>query len=160
MTSESGQGTKVALITGAAGTLGRAAAKRLAETGYQIVAVDRDREGLRGLADLLGSALCNSIVADVADDGSTADYVEQAVKSAPGRSRRASNPWPPWLDERSRAWAEGRARRQRRPASPIFDLNRRTAQASWWWRLRSKSCSIPPSSHPRRTSIYSNGPPP
>ena len=82
MKIESGTCSKVALITGAAGTLGRAAAKRLAGIGYQIVAVDRDRERLRELADLLGNALCNSIVADVADDGSTADYVEQAVKSA------------------------------------------------------------------------------
>ena len=82
MSIESGQGRKVALITGAAGTIGRSAAKRLAESGYRIVAVDRDRAGLRGLADLLGSALCNSIVADVADDGSTADYVEQVLTSA------------------------------------------------------------------------------
>ena len=82
MTIEGGRERGVALITGAAGTLGRAAAKRLAETGYQIVAVDRDREGLRGLVDLLGSARCSSIVADVADESSTADYVKQAVTSA------------------------------------------------------------------------------
>ena len=59
MSIESGQGRKVALITGAAGTIGRSAAKRLAESGYRIVAVDRDSAGRWGLADLLGSALCN-----------------------------------------------------------------------------------------------------
>ena len=82
MKIESGQRRKVALITGAAGTLGCAVAKRLSGIGYQIVAVDRDNEGLARLETDLGDALCCSIMADVGDESSTAHYVESTVKSA------------------------------------------------------------------------------
>jgi NAD(P)-dependent dehydrogenase (short-subunit alcohol dehydrogenase family) len=44
---------KVALITGAGGGLGRAAAIRLATAGAQIIAVDRDEESTRQLMEVL-----------------------------------------------------------------------------------------------------------
>ncbi|MTE22002.1 3-hydroxybutyrate dehydrogenase [Streptomyces sp. TRM43335] len=45
-------GGRTALVTGAAGGIGRACVLRLAAAGARVRAVDRDADGLRGLADL------------------------------------------------------------------------------------------------------------
>ena len=42
---------RVAIVVGAGGELGRATAKALAGTGYTVVGVDRNEEGLKELPD-------------------------------------------------------------------------------------------------------------
>ncbi|MFB6674896.1 3-hydroxybutyrate dehydrogenase [Streptomyces sp. NPDC056390] len=48
-------GGRIALVTGAAGGIGRACALRLAAAGAKVRAVDRDREGLDALAEQAGA---------------------------------------------------------------------------------------------------------
>lgn len=82
MTNANADVKRVALITGAAGAIGRATARRLARSQYTIVAVDCDPDALASLGDELGVTDCTVIVADVSDSGSTASYVEQAMAVA------------------------------------------------------------------------------
>ncbi|MFJ3309937.1 3-hydroxybutyrate dehydrogenase [Streptomyces sp. NPDC086549] len=59
-------GGRTALVTGAAGGIGRACALRLAAAGAKVRAVDRDAAGLELLADLTG-ALAGSVEPQVLD---------------------------------------------------------------------------------------------
>jgi NAD(P)-dependent dehydrogenase (short-subunit alcohol dehydrogenase family) len=71
---------KVAVVTGAAGVIGRATIQRLAERGARIVAVDRKREELEAaIRDLPASAEALAVTADVSDEDEVADYVRSAV---------------------------------------------------------------------------------
>src|SRR5437667_2203250 len=71
---------KVAVVTGAAGIIGTATMRLLAERGARIVAVDRRAEDLQAaIADLPGSAEALAIAADVTDEDEVADYVRAAV---------------------------------------------------------------------------------
>lgn len=70
---------KTALITGAAGAIGRAASNRLAQAGYAIVGVDRNEDGMAALGRDLGDSLVLSVVANVADEEESASYVAQAL---------------------------------------------------------------------------------
>lgn len=78
-----GQGVlsgKVALVTGAAGEIGAATIKLLAERGARIVAVDRNADGLkRAVGALPASAEALPIVADVTSEDEVASYVRQAT---------------------------------------------------------------------------------
>jgi 3-oxoacyl-[acyl-carrier protein] reductase len=65
---------RVALVTGAAGTMGEATARRLAADGYRISLVDLSLERVSSLAAELGRA-AHAIAADLAD----AALAEQAV---------------------------------------------------------------------------------
>jgi 3-hydroxybutyrate dehydrogenase len=56
-----------ALVTGAASGIGAAIAERLATAGAVVVAVDRDGNGLEKLAERLGAAAVEPVVADLAD---------------------------------------------------------------------------------------------
>lgn len=56
---------RVAVVTGAAAGIGEATCHRLAEDGFGIVAVDRDREGLMGLKESLGNAWVGEVIGDV-----------------------------------------------------------------------------------------------
>lgn len=68
---------KVALITGAGGDIGGAAAIQFAGRGAVIVGVDRDRVGLERLRDRMPSgAQLECVVADVSDEEAVAGYVE------------------------------------------------------------------------------------
>ena len=70
---------KVALITGAAGFIGRATAAVLASRGARIVAVDRPGADLGPLrAAIVGDAPV-TVEADVTDEGGVARYVETAL---------------------------------------------------------------------------------
>ncbi|MCW5749284.1 MAG: glucose 1-dehydrogenase [Alphaproteobacteria bacterium] len=59
---------QVAVITGAASGIGRAAVERLARAGARIVAVDRDAAGLDGLAAAVGPAVCRTVAGEVLDE--------------------------------------------------------------------------------------------
>jgi NAD(P)-dependent dehydrogenase (short-subunit alcohol dehydrogenase family) len=71
---------KVALLTGAAGVIGTAAMRLLAERGARIVAVDRNEKPLHAaIRDLPASAQALAITADVTQEDEVTDYVRQAI---------------------------------------------------------------------------------
>lgn len=70
---------KVAVITGAGGDVGGAAAVLMAERGAQVVAVDRRAEPLERLAERMPSgAQLRTVLADVSDEAAVANYVREA----------------------------------------------------------------------------------
>lgn len=71
---------KVALITGGAGIIGRAAARRLKDEGATVVLVDSDAARLGIAASALGIAAAAAIVADVTDAAQVARYAEVAAR--------------------------------------------------------------------------------
>ena len=71
---------KVAVVTGAAGVIGRATMQLLAERGARIVAVDRSEHDLQAaIGDLPASAQALAVSADVTDENEVAAYVGAAV---------------------------------------------------------------------------------
>jgi NAD(P)-dependent dehydrogenase (short-subunit alcohol dehydrogenase family) len=71
---------KIALVTGAAGVIGTATMRLLAERGARIVAVDRQERSLKeAVAGLPASAQAIAITADVTREDEVADYVRAAV---------------------------------------------------------------------------------
>ncbi len=71
---------KVAVVTGAAGVIGTATVRLLAERGARIVAVDGNEQDLAAtLADLPSSAEELGVAADVTEEDQVADYVRAAV---------------------------------------------------------------------------------
>ena len=71
---------KVAVVTGAAGVIGGATIRLLAERGARIVAVDRREKDLQtSIKDLPASAQALAIEADVTAEDEVADYVRAAV---------------------------------------------------------------------------------
>jgi NAD(P)-dependent dehydrogenase (short-subunit alcohol dehydrogenase family) len=72
---------KVAVVTGAAGVIGTATIRLLADRGARIVAVDRRENDLQtAIRDLPATAQAMAIAADVSDEGDVADYVGAAVE--------------------------------------------------------------------------------
>ena len=72
---------KVAVVTGAAGVIGTATIRLLADRGARIVAVDRREDDLQtAIRDLPATAQAMAIAADVSDEGEVADYVGAAVE--------------------------------------------------------------------------------
>ena len=71
---------RVAVVTGAAGVIGTATMRLLAERGAHIVAVDRKQVELQtAVRDLPASARAVAIAADVTREDEVADYVRAAV---------------------------------------------------------------------------------
>ena len=71
---------KVAVVTGAAGVIGSATIRLLAERGARIVAVDRRENDVKtATADLPASAQSLAIAADVTSEDEVADYVRAAI---------------------------------------------------------------------------------
>jgi NAD(P)-dependent dehydrogenase (short-subunit alcohol dehydrogenase family) len=71
---------KVAVVTGAAGVIGTATIRLLAERGARIVAVDRREQDLQAaIRDLSASAQALPIAADVTREDEVADYVRAAM---------------------------------------------------------------------------------
>jgi NAD(P)-dependent dehydrogenase (short-subunit alcohol dehydrogenase family) len=72
---------RVVVITGAAGDIGRATARRLADEGARLVLVDRDDQGLRAAASALGGAgdRVHPVVADVSDAAAVRAYASEAA---------------------------------------------------------------------------------
>lgn len=71
---------RVAVVTGAAGVIGSATIRLLAERGARIVAVDRNQPDLQAaIKDLAASAQALAITADVTSEDEVAGYVRAAV---------------------------------------------------------------------------------
>ncbi len=71
---------KVALVTGAAGSVGAVVVRRFLTSGARVVLVDRDGAGLdRLITELAAPSRTLSIVADVADEVQAAGYVARAL---------------------------------------------------------------------------------
>jgi NAD(P)-dependent dehydrogenase (short-subunit alcohol dehydrogenase family) len=71
---------KVAVVTGAAGVIGAATIRLLAERGARIVAVDRKPQELQtAIKDLPAAAQALAITADVSDEDEVAAYVRAAT---------------------------------------------------------------------------------
>jgi NAD(P)-dependent dehydrogenase (short-subunit alcohol dehydrogenase family) len=71
---------RVAVVTGAAGVIGTATIKLLAERGARIVAVDRREQDLQtAIKDLPASAQALAVAADVTREDEVAEYVRAAV---------------------------------------------------------------------------------
>jgi NAD(P)-dependent dehydrogenase (short-subunit alcohol dehydrogenase family) len=71
---------KVAVVTGAAGFIGSATIRLLAERGAKIVAVDRKTADLDGaIKELPASAQALAVTADVSDEDDVQEYVRAAV---------------------------------------------------------------------------------
>ena len=72
---------RVAVVTGAAGVIGTATMRLLAERGARIVAVDRREPDLKtAVADLPASAQALAVTADVSDEDEVAGYVRAAIE--------------------------------------------------------------------------------
>jgi NAD(P)-dependent dehydrogenase (short-subunit alcohol dehydrogenase family) len=72
---------RVAVVTGAAGVIGAATIKLLAERGARIVAVDRDEKHLQAaIKDLPAQAEALAVAADVTQEEAVADYVRAAMQ--------------------------------------------------------------------------------
>ena len=70
---------KIAVVTGAAGVIGTATIRLLAERGAKIVAVDRSEQDLKSaIGDLPASAEALAVTADVTEEDEVADYVRAA----------------------------------------------------------------------------------
>jgi NAD(P)-dependent dehydrogenase (short-subunit alcohol dehydrogenase family) len=73
---------RVAVVTGAAGVIGRATLRLLAERGARIVAVDRKAQDLQtAIEDLPASAQARAVPADVTREDEVAGYVRAAVET-------------------------------------------------------------------------------
>ena len=71
---------RVAVVTGAAGVIGTATIRLLAERGARIVAVDRKEDDLKAaIKDLPASAEALAVTADVTQEDEVADYVRATV---------------------------------------------------------------------------------
>ncbi len=74
----SGLAGKVAIVTGGAGGLGSAAARRLSEEGCKVVVVDRDDDGARRVAEELPGESA-WVRADVANEEDVEGYLDAAA---------------------------------------------------------------------------------
>lgn len=70
---------KVCLITGGAGSLGLASAKKFVAEGAKVVLVDLREEDLARARGELNSLNVETVAADVSDAGATKSYLERAV---------------------------------------------------------------------------------
>jgi NAD(P)-dependent dehydrogenase (short-subunit alcohol dehydrogenase family) len=71
---------KVAVVTGAAGVIGSATIRLLAERGARVVAVDRREQDLQtAIEDLPASAQALAVTADVTSEDEVEEYVRAAV---------------------------------------------------------------------------------
>src|ERR1700754_150759 len=72
---------RVAVVAGAAGVIGTATIRLLAERGARIVAIDRKEDDLEAaISDLPASAQALALTADVTDEDEVAGYVRAAVE--------------------------------------------------------------------------------
>ncbi|HSI01653.1 MAG TPA: SDR family NAD(P)-dependent oxidoreductase [Reyranella sp.] len=70
---------KTCIVTGAAGSLGRASVLRFVAEGARVMLVDRDRAGLDAMLKSLPEGRATAMLADVASARDTTAYVEATV---------------------------------------------------------------------------------
>ncbi|MGQ0583673.1 MAG: SDR family NAD(P)-dependent oxidoreductase [Reyranella sp.] len=70
---------KICVVTGAAGSLGLASARRFAEEGARVMLVDRDRAALDAAVKSLPEGRATAMLADVTNARETAAYVNATV---------------------------------------------------------------------------------
>lgn len=73
------EGAPVALISGAASGIGRAAATSLANRGYRLALVDISEGGLRSVSAEIGGGECAIFVCDVTDEAGVTSACEAAI---------------------------------------------------------------------------------
>ncbi len=71
---------QVALITGGAGAIGEGIARRLLDSGACVALVDLDEERLAAVAARLDHASCETVRADVTDEGDVRDAFRRAIE--------------------------------------------------------------------------------
>jgi NAD(P)-dependent dehydrogenase (short-subunit alcohol dehydrogenase family) len=71
---------KIAVITGGAGGIGQAAARRFTEEGARVVLVDREEAALQSVVQSLGEDVSSYAVADVTQPEQVQSYVNEAVQ--------------------------------------------------------------------------------
>jgi NAD(P)-dependent dehydrogenase (short-subunit alcohol dehydrogenase family) len=74
---EKGMSERVAIVTGAGGELGRAAAQKLAAAGFTVTGIDRSEKGLKELPDGIGRE-----VADAVDPAAARSVVDRIAAAA------------------------------------------------------------------------------
>jgi NAD(P)-dependent dehydrogenase (short-subunit alcohol dehydrogenase family) len=72
---------RIAIVTGAAGLLGRRHCRALAEAGAHVIAADRERDACAAVAEELGSSV-RPVVADVTDRQSVRQLADAALSIA------------------------------------------------------------------------------
>ncbi len=75
---------KVAVITGGAGGIGRAAAKLFTDEGAKVLLVDRQEAALQSVVETLGGAAASYVVADVTQAAEAERYIQQAIERYQG----------------------------------------------------------------------------
>jgi len=100
--------TQTALVTGAGRGVGRALVARLVQTGANVVAVDRDAEGLAETIAGLSAVGVEAVVADISSPGDATRVVQRAIERF-GRldlcvNNAAVAPHATLLDERIEVW--------------------------------------------------------
>ncbi|MBM3223041.1 MAG: SDR family oxidoreductase [Candidatus Tectomicrobia bacterium] len=75
---------KVAVITGGAGGIGRAAAQLFTDEGAHVLLVDRHEAPLQSVVQTLGAAVASYVVADVTQPAEVQRYVQTAVERYQG----------------------------------------------------------------------------
>ncbi|WP_042298613.1 SDR family NAD(P)-dependent oxidoreductase, partial [Paraburkholderia bannensis] len=71
--------SRVVLVTGACGGIGRALCKRFVDAGDTVLALDRESAAVQQLADEFGAQRLEALAADVSDAAAVADAVARAV---------------------------------------------------------------------------------
>ncbi|NIE68546.1 SDR family oxidoreductase [Burkholderia sp. Ax-1719] len=71
--------SRVVLVTGACGGIGRALCKRFLDAGDTVLALDREAAAVQQLADEFGAQRLEALAADVSDAAALADAVARAV---------------------------------------------------------------------------------
>jgi NAD(P)-dependent dehydrogenase (short-subunit alcohol dehydrogenase family) len=71
--------SRVVLVTGASGGIGRALCKRFLDAGDTVLALDRNEAGVTALVTAFGGARLEALAADVSDAAAVADAVGRGV---------------------------------------------------------------------------------
>ena len=83
---------KVAVITGAAGGIGRAAAKLFSEEGARLMLVDLDEANLSSMVEEIGSDKASYVAADVSNANDVKNYIDKTLSTFQKILRFPENP--------------------------------------------------------------------